>query len=432
MKQTMGTRFIIRGMINLVSSMLQLNTNYKHMKYHIIRSMLLGIVLFFGCKEQTHNPYGSDGVAPGKVSVTEVINKPGGAVIYYIPPVDADVLYIKAIFKDNNGKEREVKASAVIDSLLIEGIGKVGDYTVGVFAVDRGENTSEVTNITISPLEPPVLQILPSITGEVDYGGIKVSYENPLEAEVSLNVMVYDSVQDQLVYRESFFTSQPSGSYSFRGYESVKTQFGVYVEDRWGNQSDIVFFEVTPIPDEFLDKTLFSVFKIAGDTSFDEHGFSATQMWDGQWNSQWNCGHTDFIPLPHYLTIDLGTTAKLSRFKLYQRTGGELYKHGNPKHFKIYGTLDINSLPPYDSNDPNAGWTLLKECHSFKPSGLPIGQTNTEDLEFQIKGEDFEFDAENLVEVRYIRIENIATWGGQTVSVIGELSFWGEITQEEL
>ncbi len=398
------------------------------MKYHIILIILLGFTLFFGCEEDVHKPYGSDGIAPGKVIIDEVINTPGGAVIYYTSPTDEDVLYIKATFKDNTGKEREVKASAVIDSLAIKGFGEMGEYTVNVFAVDRGENVSLPSTIVISPLEPPVQQILPTIVGEVDYGGIKIHYENILEAEVSLNLMVYDSILGEMVYRESFFTSQPSGYYSFRGYKSAKTRFGVYVEDRWGNQSDIVNFEVTPIPDEFLDKSLFSVFKISEDKSFEEYGFNARQMWDGRWSDQWNCGHTNFEPLPHRLTIDLGATAKLSRFKLYQRGGSELYKHGNPKHFKIYGTLDINSLPPYDPGNPNAGWTLLRECYSFKPSGLPIGQVNSEDIEFQNKGEDFEFDVENLVEIRYIRIENIETWGEQQVSVIGELSFWGELT----
>ncbi|MGK0254276.1 MAG: hypothetical protein ACI9OE_001775, partial [Mariniflexile sp.] len=66
---------------------------------------------------------------------------------------------------------------------------------------------------------------------------------------------------------------------------------------------------------------------------------------------------------------------------------------------------------------------------SFKPSGLPIGQTTAEDYEFQNKGEDFDFDVDNLVEIKYIRIEVLENWGGINGTVIGELSFWGEISQ---
>ena len=402
------------------------------MKKHSIKAIIIFSILLLGaCQEYENQPYGSDGVPPGIASVTDVVNHPGGAAIYFTPPTDLDILYVQAIFTDDRGNLREVKASASVDSLLIEGFGKVGDYNVDVYAVDRGENKSESTQIVISPLEPAINIIFPTITGEVDYGGLKVGYENVLRAEVSINVMIYDSLQDEMVYKESFFTSQPNGFYSFRGFKGVKTLFGVFVEDRWGNQSDIAYYEIIPIPDDYLDKSLFYVFKMPGDQDFNQYGFNENQMWDNSWSSQWNCGHTAFTPLPHRLTIDLGVKVKLSRFKLYQRGGSELYKHGNPEHFKVYGTLDINTIPEYNPANPNGGWTLLKDCYSFKPSGLPIGQTTAEDHEFQDKGEDFEFDPENLVEVRYIRIENIDTWGDQQVSVIGELAFWGEISENQ-
>jgi hypothetical protein len=407
--------------------------NFMNMKNYIkLTFFSLGLGLFiYGCQvEEPHKPYGSDGVAPGIVKVDKVINKPGGAVIYYTPPSDVDLLYVKASFKDDRGRSREVKVSQVLDSIVIQGFGKVGDYKVTLNAVDRGENVSKPTDVAIAPLTPPIQLIFPTLVGAVDFGGIKVSYQNPLKAEVSLNVLVFDESRDEFVYRESFFTSQSSGTYSFRGYKAVKTRFGVYVEDRWENVSDTIYFEVTPIPDDFLDKSLFSVFKIQGDKDFNDYGFNESQMWDQRFSDQWNCGHTDFqTNLPHYLTVNLGVKVKLSRFKLYQRGGSELYKHGNPKRFNVYGVLDLNSLPPYDSNDPNAGWTFLKECQSFKPSGLPIGQNTAEDYEFQNKGEDFNFDVNKLVEIKYIRIEVLENWGGINGTVIGELSFWGEISK---
>lgn len=396
----------------------------------ILLFTVIGVVFMCSCEsDDEHKPHGADGNAPGEPVINEVIPTPGGAIIYYSAPEDIDVLYIQAVFTDNKNRLREVKSSPSNDSLVIEGLGEVAEYNIGVSAVDRGENESNVTEVKVTPLTPPVRLISPSLVGEVDYGGIKVSYENPSRAEVSLNI-VSENESGEMIYRESFFTSQLQGSYSFRGYSAVRTRFGVYVEDRWENVSDTTYFEVTPIPDEFLDKDNFSVFKIQGDEDFNDYGFNEGQMFDNRWDDQWNCGHTAFLPLPHQLTIDLGTTVKLSRFKLYQRGGDAYFAHGNPKHFKIYGTLDINDLPPYDPQNPHAGWTLLKDCHSFKPSGLPLGQVTAEDIEYARKGEDFEFDVDNLVEVRYIRIENIESWG-QEVTVIGELSFWGEITSQQ-
>ncbi|MBK3519164.1 DUF5000 domain-containing lipoprotein [Carboxylicivirga marina] len=398
--------------------------------YSVISSVLIIAAVFIGCEEEGRHPYGSDATPPGPVVVKEVTNMHGKSVVHYQSPNDVDLLYVKAEFIDDRGVLREVKASAAIDSLLIEGFADAKEYEVTLYAVDRGENHSTPTLAKVNPLTPPLDLIFPTLKGEVDYGGIKVSYENSEQAEVSINLIKYEENQDKYIYKESLFTSQPSGSYSFRGYSAVFTQFGVYVEDRWGNLSDTTYFEMTPIPDTFLDKEKFSVFKISGDKDFNDYGFSEDQMWDGQWGNQWNCGHTAFEDLPHRLTIDLGVKVKLSRFKLYQRGGDELYKHGNPKRFNIYGTLDVNELPPYDPANPNAGWTFLKECHSFKPSGTPVGQATSEDHAYQNKGEDFEFDVNNLVEVRYVRLENLETWGEQRVTVIGELSFWGEITEE--
>lgn len=395
--------------------------------------ILLGALMFMRCSEDKHRPHGADSTPPGKVTVTRTENISGGAVIWFAAPSDADLLYVKAVFTDNRNITREVKVSGVIDSLIVDGFGKTGTYKVDLFAVDRGENISEGVSVDISPLTPPIQLIYPTLSAESDYGGVKVTYENTERAEISLNIAVYDEVQKDFAYRESFFTSQATGSYSFRGYNSVMTTFGIYVEDRWGNLSDTLEFEGIPIPDEYLDKGNFRVFKITGDTDFSQHSFSVTAIWDEVWNSQWNGGHTGAYPLPHYLTIDLGVNVKLSRFKLYQRTGSEIYKHGNPKHFKVYGSKDVNDLPPYSADDPCAGWTFLKECHSFKPSGLPVGVTNAEDLEFQIKGEDFEFDINNLVEIRYIRFEFLENWESPTFqyTVIGELSFWGEILTGE-
>ena len=99
--------------------------------------------------------------------------------------------------------------------------------------------------------------------------------------------------------------------------------------------------------------------------------------------NQWNCGHTNFLP-PHQLTLDLGQVAKLNRFKLYQRGGSELYKHGNPKRFEIYGRLNLDNLPIYDPDDPGDGWIFLGYFESFKPSGLLQDQIQQKIMSFKI------------------------------------------------
>ena len=207
--------------------------NYRNLT---IIAIFLIIMMMISCTDDSqHGPYGSDNIAPGSVVVDNILNTAGGAVIYFTPPNDEDLLYVKASFEDENSIEREVIVSAVIDSLSIVGFAEEGTYPVDVIAVDRGENESIPTTINISPLEAPIHGILNSMVGNADFGGINIAYENPTRAEVSLNMSTLDS-SGNLVFRESFYTSQANNSYSFRGYDSVPTVFVIYVEDKWGNQ----------------------------------------------------------------------------------------------------------------------------------------------------------------------------------------------------
>jgi hypothetical protein len=389
--------------------------------------LFLAIMLINCSEDPLHSANGSDGIPPGKVTVNSIENIAGGAIIKFTPPTDEDLLYIKGSYDDENGTQKQVIVSSFIDTLGITGFGQVGQYPVEIRAVDIGDNESEPVTVEISPLEAPIHAILESIEGLEDFGGINISYLNPTRAEVSLNMSVQNS-EGELEFKESFYTSQANSSYSFRGYDPEPTIFVIYVEDRWGNQTISRSFEVTPLEDIFLEKVYWSVQSMPGDESFSEYGFSANQIWDGSWSSQWNCGHTSFLPLPHQFTLDLGQTAKLNRFKLYQRGGSELYKHGNPKRFKIYGRENLNSLPIYDPDSPGDGWIDLGYFESFKPSGLPPGSNTAEDYEYQDNGEDFvfAFDARQY-DIRYIRLVNLESWNNQMVSVIGELSFWGTV-----
>ena len=110
--------------------------NYK--VYLIIITVLIASCI----DDSDHGPYGADSIPPNQVTIDEVVNTAGGAIIYFTPPNDEDLLYVKAAFEDENEIEREVIVSAVIDSLSIVGFAEEGTYPVEVFAVDRGENES--------------------------------------------------------------------------------------------------------------------------------------------------------------------------------------------------------------------------------------------------------------------------------------------------
>ena len=74
--------------------------NYRNLT---ITAIFLIIMMMISCTDDSqHGPYGSDNIAPGPVVVNNILNTAGGAVIYFTPPNDEDLLYVKASFEDEN------------------------------------------------------------------------------------------------------------------------------------------------------------------------------------------------------------------------------------------------------------------------------------------------------------------------------------------
>lgn len=86
---------------------------------HILKlgSLLPIFLMIVACTEVEKGQYAIDTVAPGTISNYSVTNKEGKSVITYDLPDDEDLLYVKASYKLNNGKDMEVKASAYVNEL---------------------------------------------------------------------------------------------------------------------------------------------------------------------------------------------------------------------------------------------------------------------------------------------------------------------------
>lgn len=394
---------------------------------NIILSILAVICFLTSCKEENLlQPYGEDdGKVPAPVSNVRVHNIPGGAILKYDLPKDPNLLYVKGIYTSSLGVQKEVSASAYVDSVKIEGLGDTREYTVNLYTVSYQEHASEPVEVKINPLLPPVQSVFESLEYYMDFGGFVVSFENTSKTDVAIYVLRQDSTQTSMEIYDAMYTSMETGNFPVRGLPNIENEFGIYIRDRYDNMSDTLLFSGTPFREDLLDKKLFTAMQVPGDVQWNYYSGAPERAWDEN-VSNGNFAHTDFpCDFPHRFTIDLGVEVRLSRFRFWQRPGDDvLYQHGAPKHYKVYGRLD----KPTDGSgsDPLAGWILLDECFSLKPSGLPLGQNSSEDQEFAAKGEEFSFPRD-IPAVRYVRFEMLESWSGMLCSTIGELSFWGEI-----
>lgn len=397
------------------------------MKQILIVSIGIIFCLLFSCKEENLlKPYGKNPEGtPGQVTNVRVTNISGGAILKYDLPKDIDLLYVKAIYKSSAGIEKEVTSSAYVDSLKIVGLGNTNEYSVQLYCIDHFENKSLPVDVVIKPLKSPVQNVFESLKYAIDFGGFVVNFENQSVADVAIYVLALDSTQTAFDSYDAMYTSLAKGVFPVRGLPNKENTFGIYVRDRYDNMSDTLIFKGIPIREDALDKKLFNTIKVAGDVEWNFHGGAPINAWDDN-VSNGNYAHTDFpAEFPHRLTIDMGVQAKLSRFRFWQRPGDDvLFQHGAPKHYRVYGRAEKPEAG--SASDPMAGWTLLMECNSFKPSGLPLGQNSSEDVEYNAKGEEFSFPRD-IKAVRYLRFEMLESWSGMQCSTIGELSFWGEI-----
>lgn len=392
--------------------------------------LLFTFLLLIGClscKEETVGQTAVDAVAPGCIINPVVENIAGGATITYDLPADNDLLCVKAVYTIN-GQEKNTTASMYKNSLKVEGFGSTQKQTILLYTVDRSMNESEPVQVTIQPQTPPVETIFQTLTMQRDFGGIQVAWENTTKADISIYILAADST-GELSVADIVYTSQPKGQYSVRGYTDTERVFGAFIRDRWDNYSDTIQDKFIPFFEMQLEKTKWAKTTFPGDNNTSYPGWNFNKMWDGTVGDQgWHTGDGNDGNFPIRFTIDLGTTVKLSRYKLWHRSNNYLFSHFNPKRWKVYGTasprFDLMNNPDYWQGDYKADWVHLLDCYSFKPSGEE-GPVTQEDKEFAEAGFEFAFPLD-APPVRYLRFEIDQTWSGGSDVHISELNFWGK------
>jgi hypothetical protein len=406
--------------------------------FKVILSIVLSLMIAtIGCKEEIHAPLYGDETAPKPVSNPQVQNLPGGAQITYTLPDDPNLLYVKAVF-ENRGAMQEAKSSLYKNTVLIEGFADTSEHEVSLYAVSRSEVASTPVKVKIKPLEAPIWGVYKSLIPIATFGGINVAYKNVTKANIVIGVVVKDSL-GFWQHVDFHYSSQEANNFNIRGFEPVERTWGIYVKDRWDNKTDTLVIKLTPIYEELLDKTKFkdirsNNYPIPQVAPLPQSGlpmvnavdysssYPLKNLWDDKTSTMF---HTkEKYDLPVWVPIDLDQTGvnkfKLSRFKIWQRTGSFTFNHGNPHKWEIWGT----NTPTVASS-----WIKLGDWTMTKPSQRPVGDNSNEDTQVATDGQEFDFPA-GLPPVRYIGWKNIDSWGsidGATGFLhLMEMTIWGQ------
>jgi hypothetical protein len=386
---------------------------------------LMTLAAFVACKEEERGQYAVDKVPPGQVTDVHAENLPGGALISYTVPKDNDLLYVKVVYTLSDGTKAEQKSSAYTPQVKVEGLGYGHPQTVQLICGDRSGNESVPLDVAIEPLDSPIYDILKSVEMKEDFGGIKVTWDNPLTDNIVLTMSVLDTLSEQFIEFQNVYTNLPAGKYNLRGFPARERVFAVSVRDRWNNRTDVVSGAYTPRFEQQFDPKKFGKWNPPGIPYYQlDASWSIDKLWDGKLADP-GFSLPQTVNLPVSITFDMGQTGVLNRIKVYQRTSSsQLYAGYNVRMFQLYGS------PTSNVNADFTSWFYMGEFESQKPSGLPLGQISQEDIDYATAGEDYQVEINNDVPVRYIRVHILETWsGGISVGQFYELEFFGQLTQ---
>jgi len=411
-------------------------TGIQHRMLQLLSTLLL--LCLYSCKENQgfNESVSKDQTKPGQVSSVKVDNYSGGAVITYNLPSSENLLYVLAEYKINDLVVRQTKSSYYTDTIRVEGFEKSQDYEVTLYAVSRADVKSDPLLVTVHPTTPSYLVTYPTVVMQRDFGGVNVRASNPDKKAIGVIVITTDKTTGRMLPVEQYYTQAADINFSVRGFDTLKRDFGVYITDRWGNISDTLVQNISPIFEELVPKNKFSEYRMASDAPLGATGlgWNTTRLWDGITDDPgWHTEAGNGNPL-QICTFNMGTMVKLSRYKLWER--GEAYGndysygHGNPKSWTLWGssataprdvTLPVTSNP----GDVVGDWVNLGnfDCPP-PPSGNAPGQTTPLDLAAVKAG--FEFNISlDAPRVRFIRLAVKNTWGNADFAHVMELSFWG-------
>jgi hypothetical protein len=413
------------------------------------RIILMITVLMYivsGCKEEGRLDHIDDSApAPAPVTVEKVTNKPGGAIIKYKIPDDKNLLGVKVVYT-RNGELCESKASKYTDTLVVEGFGTTESQEVQLYSVGVNGKLSEFVSVPIAPLSPPVQSV--KVDVKASFGGVIISLEeNYSRADIAVVLMMADTFEYSTgkkvkwVDLQTFYTQSVSIVFTRRGLDTIPTDFGLYIRDRWGNMSDTIYRQLTPIEEVKLPKTTYLNAALPTDffeTAEGRYDYRLEQIWLGGEaanNTFYASSHGS--PMPQWFTISLGYKASISRFQKWPRGAGELYSGTAPRTFELWGSDNPNPDGSWDES-----WHLLGSFEQFKPSGYgegrEVGPITSEDNDYFYNRTEFELMPSEEVPDPYITITHLRfkilstfnTYGTDMTNgqvIIGELTFWGQL-----
>lgn len=458
----------------------------------IINYFLVGMisVLAISCvsPEEWGDKY--ENVVPEAVSNVTVKNVNGGAIISYTLPSPKDnLLGAKVVYSlTPEGEVMERYASAENDSIELEGYGDISERTVTVHTVHKNGKVSVGVPVTINPLTPPISVMRETLNVSATFGGIQVTWDNPMRKNMGLDLYVEDPATHEMVLHDKYFSNSVNGKTTFRPFNPEEQNFRIEMFDRWQNYAQPLETTLTPLEEVEIKSrddrgnpliTLFDdgrVIPYDNSTPWrytyrcDTHNnldyaktrprvFELTLDWNkgSEW---WHPGQTltleHYFPgggerqllFPIYFTVDMGRKAVYSRVEFLVRNSGEQYSQAMPVEFDIWGTNNPKTVEQVGDGSREANqaywssWAEVNGTDAWKNDWVKLGTfkyllssgdnkyfsgmtLSEEDIYQYLNGYEFDFNLDVSEGFRYLRWEIHETNTNNPWVVLHAIRYWG-------
>ena len=399
----------------------------KKIFYYML--LLGGTSSIIGCTEETHTPIEMNAGPIDAVSNVNIEPTAGGANISYTLPNSKSLLYVLAEITFPDGKIKEYVSSQYTTTIEVLGLPKETTYNLKLYAVNKSNERSAPIVTSFTCLKPPYIKAFESLRMSADFGGVNLKwFENLTEAKLGVVLMHNDSLGDFVQYGSEYST-RINLSHSFRGMNIEENRFGAFIKDRFGNVSDTIYANLTPLYESLIPKALFKEYTLPGDAvqyPASEATVGFRYIWDDVYSTNYASPYmnyrsftsNDTRQFPLHITLDLGAPYLLTRMRLnnyYQ------FQNRGVKKYEVWGHA---STPPADGSWD--GWIKLGEHEQFKPSGNTFGPSNVTEADKRYwEAGDMVNMASDVGPIRYIRFKALSNWSGTLNFNLMELTFWG-------
>lgn len=442
---------------------------------YILVTLLISLIMV-GCSDsymgieqvKTHS------VKPEKVTVNNVIPRSGSLEIHFsLPKGNPYISEVVASYINKKGKKMEFSVSRYSSSILVEGLTGTSETNIELVCIDTSGNISEITLVKGTPLISPIEHALNTMVIEPAFGGIKLEWENTNANQLVIHVLTEDSLQKGVITlvedpSKTIYTRDSVNTVSYvRQYPSKEQKFGFTISDKWGNRTDTLINFITPYKEELIDfklvkaVTFFNPTFFNGSRDYDTYAINKVTglQNDGNSHSTANAPQTMFngvtsgnlfygykfvknlssppsdriIVHDFYATFDLNMKVRLSRVKIYPRTGiNYTYKRSSPKRFRIWGTDDSNNdrWSKFPGN-----WTLIGEYVGKDPVN---GENLTpEEIEYFNLNQEYTISEGNVnpsarptQTFRYMRLQLMESYNkNEAFYTINEFQMFGDVQE---